>query len=205
MCWVKLEFNALPPVVTSTAITSPQTSLSTRCSTQHSTGGICSSPFFVSPTVPQMSGVLDHEALVEHIEAKVRAEILAQSTNLLPQPAGHAAAGSRSGPAAGNRGGTIAGSGGAGSDHGLPGTSGNTSAPPSSYASGEVEVISAGNTASKTTSVRWSRAHHGGGSPAPVGWCAHVSYSKSPLAPPRSRLFWGCVHLRPEWSAELLD
>ena len=133
---------------------------------------------------------MDHEALVAQIEAKVRAEILAQSTNLAPQPAGHAAAGSGGGPAAGssggpaagsvggsaagNRGGAIDGSGGAGSDHGLRGTSGNTPAPPSSYASGEVEVVSGGSTAKETTSVRWSRAHHGGGSPAPVGWCACV-------------------------------
>ena len=137
-----------------------------------------------------MSGSLDHEALVAQIEAKVRAEILAQSTNLAPQSAGHAAAGIRGGPAAGssggpaagsvggsaagNRGGAIDGSGGAGSDHGLRGTSGNTPAPPSSYASGEVEVVSGGSTAKETTSVRWSRAHHGGGSPAPVGWCACV-------------------------------
>ena len=139
------------------------------------------------------------------IEAKVRAEILAQSTNLARQPAGHAAAGSRGGPAAGssggsaagsvggsaagNRGSAKAGSGGAGSDHGLPGTSFNTRAPPSSYASGGVEVVSGGSTAKETTSVRRSRAHRGGGSPSPVGWCASVSCPKSPLGPLRSRLF----------------
>ena len=150
------------------------------------------------------------------IEAKVRAEILAQSTNLAPQSAGHAAAGIRGGPAAGSSGGPAAGSvggsaagncGGAivGSDHGLPGTSGNTPAPPISYASGEVEVVSGGSTGKEAASVRRSRAHRGGGSPAPVRWCASVSCPKSPLGPLRSRLFWGCVCLKREWSAELLD
>ena len=157
---------------------------------------------------------MDHEALVAQIEAKVRAEILAQSTNLAPQPAGHAAAGSRGGPAAGssggpaagsagssaggNRGSAIAGSGGAGSDHGLPGTSGNTPAPPSRYASGEVEVVSGGSTAKETKFVRRSRAHYGSGSPAPFGWCASVSCPKSPIGSLRSRLFWGCVCLKRE-------
>ena len=196
---VKLEFSALPLVATSTAITSPQTSHSTRRSTQHNKGGISPSPFFVT-LLWKMSRSLDHEVLVEQIEAKVRAEILAQSTNLAPQPAGHAAAGSRGGPAAGSSGGPAAGSvggsaagncGGAivGSDHGLPGTSGNTPAPPISYASGEVEVVSGGNKAKETTSVRRSRVHHGGDSPTPVGWCASVSCPKSPLGPLRSRLF----------------
>ena len=150
------------------------------------------------------------------IESKARAEILARSTNLAPQPAGHAAAGSRCSPAAGSNGGPAAGSVGgsaagnrggsvAGSDHGLPGTSGNTPAPPSRYASGEVEVVSGGSTAKETTSVRRSRAHHDGSTPAPVGWCASVSCPKSPLGPVRSRLFWGCVCLKREWSAEQRD
>ena len=140
-----------------------------------------------------MSGSLDHEALVAQIEAKVRAEILAQSTNLAPQPAGHAAAGSRGGPAAGssggpaagsvggsaagNRGGAIAGSGGAGTT-GFQAPVAYSCVTKQLCQRREVEVVLGGSTAKETTSVRRSRAHHGDGSPAPVGWCASLSCPK---------------------------
>lgn len=109
-----------------------------------------------------MSGGLDYEALVAQIrqetEAKVRAEILAQSTLLAPQPAGHGAAGRSGGPAAGGSGGPAAGSSG-GPD---PDISAHSPAPPSSDASGEVEVISGGSTAKETTArkphLKWDAA-----------------------------------------------